>query len=156
MMNASREIVEVNDALCRMLGLAREDMLGLKPGDFVDEANREIFAFQTARIDETLHRIYDITLKSKSGEDVHTRFNATSVCDAAGNLRHSFAFITDVSELRRVESELRRSLSEQGIILENAGFGIALSGKQKFLWVNRQLEELLAMRAARCKTAPPP
>ncbi|MFA7242283.1 MAG: EAL domain-containing protein [Sulfuricellaceae bacterium] len=154
MMNAAREIVDVNDALCRMLGYTREEILGRRPGDFVDEANRKIFIFQSGLINETLHRIYDITLKSKSGEDRHARFNATSVCDAAGNLLHSFAFITDVSELRRVESELRLSLSEQEIILENAGFGIALTVKQKFVWVNRQLEELLGYARGALQSVP--
>lgn len=103
------ETVEVNESLCKMLEYSREEMLGKKPFDFTDKENAKIFKNQTSRITGSSHRHYDIVLKSKSGKDVYTRFNATTVKDKDGNTLSAFAFVTDISELKLVERSLLES-----------------------------------------------
>jgi len=106
MLNADLETVEVNDSLCDMLGYTREEMLGKKPFDFVDEENLQIFKKQTAKIPGTAHRHYDIVLKSKSGEDVYTRFNATTIKEENGSVVSAFAFVTNITGLKLAEGAL--------------------------------------------------
>lgn len=106
MLNADLETIEVNDSLCDMLGYTREEMLGKKPFDFVDEENLKIFKKQTARIPGTAHRHYDIVLKSKSGEDVYTRFNATTIKEENGSVVSAFAFVTNITGLKLAEGAL--------------------------------------------------
>lgn len=142
LLGADQRIVEVNDALCRILGYSQEELVGRHPFDFVDEDNLAAFRSQVDQIAETHHRIYHITLKAKDGGSVHTRVSATSVHDEAGKLLYSFALIADISQLRNAEDVLHQALSEQKIILENAEMGIALAGKHNFLRVNRQFEDL--------------
>jgi diguanylate cyclase (GGDEF)-like protein/PAS domain S-box-containing protein len=142
LLGADQRIVEVNEALCRILGYSQEELVGRHPSDFVDEDNLAAFSSQVAQIAETHHRIYHITLKAKDGGSVHTRLSATSVHDEAGKLLYSFALIADITQLRNAEDVLHQALSEQKIILENADMGIALAGKHKFLRVNRQFEAL--------------
>ncbi len=97
--------VEVNQALCKMLGYSQDEMLGKTPFDFVDDENRKIFIEQTSKISGTEHRSYKITLKKKNGQDLHTHFNATTIRDESGEVQGSFAFITDITEYKRTQEE---------------------------------------------------
>ncbi len=151
LLGADQRIVEVNDSLVKMLGFRYEEFIGKHPFDFVDEENLAIFRSQIALAAKTLHRVYNITLKAKDGEDVHTHLSATSVYNDAGVLLHSFAFITDVSQLRHAEDVLHQTLSEQKIILENAEMGVALAGDRKFLRCNRQFEKMFGYERGELK-----
>ncbi|TAL30453.1 MAG: PAS domain S-box protein [Spirochaetes bacterium] len=100
--------MDVNNALCEMLGYAREDILGKSPLEFVDGENREAFETQFARIPETARRSFDIILKHRSGRDVYTHFSATTVYDRNGALDGSFALITNTTERALAEMERER------------------------------------------------
>ena len=97
--------VEVNQALCNMLGYSQDEMLGKTPFDFVDDENRKIFIEQSSKISNTAHRSYEITLKKKNGQNLHTHFNATTIRDESGEVQGSFAFITDITEYKRTQEE---------------------------------------------------
>ena len=72
LLNREVKTIEVNAALCKMLGYSQDEMLGKTPFDFVDDKNRKIFIEQTSKISDTEHRSYEITLKKRNGEDLHT------------------------------------------------------------------------------------
>ncbi len=104
--------LEVNDALCGMLGYSKEEMLGKKPFDFVDEKNAEIFKKQTSRISNTIHRSYEIELIGKNGRVVSTHFRATTLIDSSGKPWAGVAFVTDLSHFKRIETELEKKTAE--------------------------------------------
>ncbi len=116
--------IEVNESLCKMLGYNRDEMLGKTPFEFVDNENRKIFIEQTSKISTTSHRSYEITLKKKNGEDLHTYFNATTIRDKSGEALGSFAFITDMTEKKRSEEAFRESEERYRMIFNNAPLGI--------------------------------
>ena len=98
----------VNDGLCGLLGYSQNEMLGKTPLEFVDEENRKIFIEQTSKIPTTEHRNYDITLKTKTGEDVETRFNATTLRNERGEAVAAFAFVTDMRARKKAEDLVRK------------------------------------------------
>ena len=98
--------LEVNDAICEILGYSRDEMLGKTAFDFADEENRTIIAKQAATREEVDHRIFEMTFKAKDGRDVRMHVNATSIRDTAGKLIGSFAFLTDMTESKRIEQQL--------------------------------------------------
>ena len=112
LINPELKTVEVNATLCKMLGYSQDEMLGKTPFDFVDDENRKIFIEQTSKISTTPHRSYEITLKKKNGVDLQTYFNATTIRDESGEVQGAFALITDITERRRTEEEIR-SLKEK-------------------------------------------
>ena len=79
LLNPEVKTIEVNQALCKMLGYSQDEMLGKAPFDLVDDENRKIFIEQTSKISSTEHRSYEITMKKKDGQDLHTYFNATTI-----------------------------------------------------------------------------
>ena len=60
------------------------------------------------KIESTLHRSYEITLKKKSGEDVFTRFNANTIIDDTGEFKGDYALVTDITALKKKTDALER------------------------------------------------
>ena len=103
---ASKYTLEVNRALCEMLGYEESEMLGRTPMEFVDDENRKIFKTQMSKIEDTDHRVYEISLKKKNGEDLHTHFNATTLRNDKNEAIAAYAFITDLSQHHKLEKAL--------------------------------------------------
>jgi len=148
MLNADLETVEVNDSLCNMLGYTREEMIGKKPFDFVDEENLKVFKKQTAKIPGTAHRHYDIVLKSKNGEDVYTRFNATTIKDENGKVVSAFAFVTNITGLKLAEGaliEAKERMEQLYRVIPSAIFTVDRDGIVNSF--NRKAEEITGYAA---------
>ena len=101
--------LEVNEALCRMLGYSREEMLGHTPFEFVDTENRNIFEVQLGRIPESRNRSYRIELTTKRGRKVPVLIHASTYCDEDGEPLFAYAFIADMSPYQEAEESLRRA-----------------------------------------------
>jgi PAS domain S-box-containing protein len=119
LINPELKTIEVNAALCKMLGYSQDEMIGKTPFDFVDDENRKIFIDQTSKISVTAHRSYEITLKKKNGEDLPAYFNATTIRGESGQVLGAFAFITDIAEKKRAEEALRKSEEQYRNIFKN-------------------------------------
>jgi PAS domain S-box-containing protein len=119
LINPELKTIEVNAALCKMLGYSQDEMMGKTPFDFVNDENRKIFIEQTSKISVTAHRSYEIALKKKNGEDLPTYFKATTIRDKSGEVLGSFAFITDITEKKQAEEALRKSEDQYRNIFKN-------------------------------------
>lgn len=105
----TKATLEVNPALCRMLGFTEDEILGKTPMDFVDEDNAKVFANQMSTISGTDHRAYDIVLKKKDGGDLYTHFEASTIRNADGTPRAAFAFVMDITAGIQAQNELRQA-----------------------------------------------
>ena len=92
---------DVNNALCKILGYSKEEIMGKTPYDFVDDENLKIFEEQISRANSDSQRAYEIYLRNKNGENIPTLFQATSMADSDGVFAGSFAFVTDISISKR-------------------------------------------------------
>jgi PAS domain S-box-containing protein len=115
LINPEHKTVEVNPSICKMLGYRPDEILGKTPFDFVDDENRKIFIDQFSKISVTAHRSYEITLKKKNGQDLQTYFNATTIRDESGEVQGSFAFISDITDIKQAEQRLKQREKELGI-----------------------------------------
>ena len=118
MLNPEVKTIEVNAALCKMLGYSQDELLGKTPFDFVDDENRKVFIEQTSKISDTEHRSYEIVLKKRNGEDLHTYFNATTIRAESGEVLGSFALITDITDRKRAEDALHASEAKYRSMME--------------------------------------
>jgi len=103
----SLRIVEVNDALCRMLGYGREELIGRHPHDFADAANRTVFEEQAASSSRSIQRSYEAVLRHRAGHEIVVAVHATSMPGTEEEVDQAFAFITDITERKRNEEQLR-------------------------------------------------
>ncbi len=103
----SLRIIEVNDAICNMLGYSREELIGQQPLNLADEENRKIFEHQSSGINRDAQRHYEVVLKHKDGHDIAVSVHETNMPNDKQETRQAFAFITDISERKQIEEQLR-------------------------------------------------
>jgi len=139
LLNSEQETIEVNQALCNMLGYSEKEMLGKTPFDFVDDENRKIFVEQTSKISTTAHRSYEVTVKKKNGEDLFAHFNASTIRDESGDVQGSFALITDITERKEAQKERDRL----AIAIEQAAESVFITDRDGTIqYVNPAFERL--------------
>ncbi|MHB8125245.1 MAG: PAS domain-containing hybrid sensor histidine kinase/response regulator [Desulfitobacteriaceae bacterium] len=141
-------ILDVNQALYKMLGYERAEMLGKSIFDFVDAENKHIFSTSIAQMTEQEHCRYEIVLQSKTGKEVHCFINATTMQDKLGKTEGFFAFVTNITERKHSEEALKdsqRQLADIINFLPDATFVIDTNGKV-ISW-NYAIEEMTGIKA---------
>ncbi|MBL8350511.1 MAG: PAS-domain containing protein [Burkholderiaceae bacterium] len=112
---------DANPAMCRMLGVDHDQLVGRSIHDFVDPANRAIFEAQAQRRAEGQAGAYEITLRRADGSAVHCFNNATPVFDSQGRKTGALGLFSDISAQKRSEQEIRRAgelLAQKSQVLE--------------------------------------
>jgi PAS domain S-box-containing protein len=112
---------DVNPAICRMLGVTREQMLGRSIYDFVDEANAEVFREHVKLRELGRSEGYEIALRRSDGSLVHCFNNATPVHDAQGHKVGALGLFSDISAQKQTEAQLRQAsdlLAQKSQVLE--------------------------------------
>lgn len=114
LIDADARTLHVNRVLADLLGHAPQEMRGRSPLEFAAPASRPVFEAEIGargqagrRHRQTGPRHYEIKLLARDGRPVHALFHATSLWDGAGYLTGSYAFVTDLTEIREREHELK-------------------------------------------------
>jgi PAS domain S-box-containing protein len=97
---------DANPAMCRMLGLSRQAMLGRNIFSFVDEENAEVFKRRVPRRAQGRAESYEITLLRADGTALHCWNNATPVFDAQGRKTGAVGMFSDIGRLKEGEAAL--------------------------------------------------
>jgi PAS domain S-box-containing protein len=113
-------MINVNNALCTMLGRSREELLAMSFGDYTHEDDREEDAASYAR--QVCGELdgYAIRKRARSadGTTIYLDVYSSSARDAAGRFRHGVRVIQDVTETARMEERLRESERHMRDLLE--------------------------------------
>ncbi|MCA1973888.1 MAG: PAS domain S-box protein, partial [Caenispirillum sp.] len=146
----SGNTIDVNEALCAILGYAREELLGRPITDFAEGPDRAILADKVAHAPTSQHRVYEVSLTRKDGSMVLTRFNATTLRDPDGTMRGSYAFIEDITAQRAFERRLAESEGMLRSITANIPGVIyqwyeRADGSRGFHWVSPRSLEILGI-----------
>ncbi len=104
--------IEVNDAMCQILGRTRSEILGHSIFDFTDEENTRIFRENIARRAKGESSSYDIELLRGDGSLVPCRVNATPLIDEQGVKVGAFAMFTNITEEKKAEEDLRAAMEK--------------------------------------------
>jgi PAS domain S-box-containing protein len=95
--------VEVNQAACRMLGYAREELVGKRITDLIHAEDESRLAAEKAVMSRPGHAVTsEWTLRKKDGHFVPVEVSANILADGRWQ-----AFVRDISERRRREDERR-------------------------------------------------
>ena len=100
---------DANPAMCRMLGVSRDQMLGHSIFDFVDAENEAIFRDQVRRRSQGLPGSYEIALRRSDGRLVHCQNNPTPLFDDRGVKIGAVGLFSDITAHKQVAAELNRA-----------------------------------------------
>jgi PAS domain S-box-containing protein len=116
LMDEGMRIVDVNEAYCRMVGYAREEILGKTPLDFAAEEYRQIlWANRDKLMGQEYRKIENVVVK-KNGRHVPVLIHGNRLRDDAGKVIGNMAFVTDMTEHKKalaLAGEVQKSLLPQ-------------------------------------------
>ena len=101
--------VDVNEALCRMLEVNRDDIVGKSPVEFAKPNQRELFENQLIRSEIGDHHSFEVVLRSRSGREIEFQVNSTALRDVDHHQSGSFAFYTDITARKAAERASREN-----------------------------------------------
>jgi sigma-B regulation protein RsbU (phosphoserine phosphatase) len=116
LMDEDLVIFEVNDAYCRMLGYAREELIGKRPIDLATDEFRHFMEGNKDRILAKEYRELEGSVVAKDGRHVPILVHGNTLRDDQGNVIGNMAFITDMTEHKKalaLAGEVQKSLLPQ-------------------------------------------
>jgi len=124
-LDAEDRISFANDAFCRMVGYAREELVGETPYDVHRESAR-LFQQQLARRRDGVESPYEIQLDRKDGRRIWVRIAPRSLRDSEGQYVGAFAVITDITALKEAEAAVQARQEYLDAIIRNSHDGIVV------------------------------
>jgi diguanylate cyclase (GGDEF)-like protein/PAS domain S-box-containing protein len=132
-------IREVNNALCTLAGISREELLGRSVFEFVDVANRPILAEQIQQREAGERRSYELELSLPGGRRLPCLINSTPTVDERGAVTGAFALISDLTGRRKHEAYMRQTVA----VFENTAEGVMITDKEgRLVLVNPAFTEI--------------
>ncbi len=121
--NENRIITFVNNRFCIILQRLREELINHHIMEFCDEDNKKIFEYQIKERLKGKKYSYELEWTRKNGTKVLTNLSPTPAIGEDDIIKGSFAIVTDITEKKEMEMQLRQSEKMQ-VIGQLAG-GIA-------------------------------
>ncbi|MCE5264318.1 MAG: PAS domain S-box protein [Deltaproteobacteria bacterium] len=112
---------EVNDAMCKILGYTRDELLAMTPSNILDEEGKALFAsrIRRAQSGEPLDEAVEYRVRTKEGRIIWSLLNTTFHWDG-GKLAGATVVAHDITERRRAEEALRESEAHFRSVLDNS------------------------------------
>jgi len=104
--DVEQRTTDANPAMCRMLGIERNALVGRTIWEFVDGANSEVFRRNVALREQGISNGYEITLRRADGLAVHCINNASPMLDAQGLYVGSLGLFSDIGTLKHAQAEV--------------------------------------------------
>jgi PAS domain S-box-containing protein len=110
--DAALVVRDVNPALCRMVDMRREDVLGRSIIDFIPQEDRPMLARQRQLRESGVMTPYDLSLKGAGGEILSVIVNSSIIAGADGKAQSIMALITNITERKKQEDLIRKQRDE--------------------------------------------
>jgi PAS domain S-box-containing protein len=111
--DAEEKLSYVNPTFAQMLGYSQEEMQGRPITDFMNEAAGRTALSQSALRRDTGHRNqYELPMLRKDGSERLMQVSASPLLNESGKFESILAVVTDLTEQRAADRELRRQVNE--------------------------------------------
>ena len=123
----------VNQRFASILDYSPSNMIGKPIVDFLNDKNKKTLRENIRRRSEGQATQYELEWTKKSGEQVPTIVSGAPFINEDGEIRGSFAVITDITEIKQSRQALEESAELMKSIFEESQIGIEIFDKDGIL-----------------------
>jgi PAS domain S-box-containing protein len=140
--------LDANKGLCRLLGYSPDELLGKRFDDFWPSDVRQFFPDELSSFMRNGGETKHLRLRRKDGKEIAVILNGRVQRDLKGNFMRAHCILTDITDQKLIEENLRRSKIFIDSVLENLPSMIFVKDAKdlRFLRFNKAGEELLGYR----------
>jgi len=117
-LDSNRYIIEVNKALLNISGYSRDDFMGHPVDNFYDKSSVD---FYSASPD---HFSFEASFRAKDDRRIPMLFSRSTLKDENAKITGFMYFLTDLTDLKATQEELKRAEQQYRSMYENAVQGI--------------------------------
>ncbi len=113
LMDEDLQIVDVNEAYCRMVGYAKKELIGKTPFDLMTDASRRYVRANRETLFRQEHRQIESDFIAKDGRRIPILAHGSTLRDDQGTIIGNVAFCTDMTEHKKaliLAGEVQKSL----------------------------------------------
>ncbi len=133
----------VNQKMADMLGYLPEEIIGKPLGHFLFSEDMVNHQEKRSHRIEGLNETYERRFRRSDGGECWAKVSATAIRSDDGRFMGSFAMLTDITESKRAEEEIRQSNAYLENILDNSPDAIAIVDKHgRIIRWNKMAEDL--------------
>lgn len=138
-------ILDVNDAYCRLIGYSRDELLTMNINDLEAVENQEETGQHIKKIMETGSDRFETRHRRKDGRVVDIDVSVNYLHNDGGRF---IVFLRDITERRRRENKLRQANTLNQTILQTIPFGMDIVDMEgNILYLSPKLEAMLGREA---------
>ncbi len=140
--------LDVNQGLCTLLGYSSDELLGKPFDDFWFPDARQLFPAEFGSFKRNGGATKHLRLRRKDGEEIAVILEGRVQRDLEGNFLRTHCILTDITDQKLIEENLRRSEVFITSVLENLPNMIFVKDAKglRFVRFNKAGEELLGYR----------
>jgi len=112
-------VLFANKHFCSLLGYSIDEVIGQNWISLFPEETHNVIFEQLKQRKKGKRGVYEITFKSDDDSKKTIQISANPIIDSNGNPRGSQAIFTDISEIRKIEDELKEKTIMNEILLDN-------------------------------------
>ncbi|HEV2036583.1 MAG TPA: PAS domain S-box protein [Candidatus Dormibacteraeota bacterium] len=116
-------ITDVNEKMCQMSGYDRTELIGSTFQEYFTDAKRAAAGVRLT-LDKGVITNYEITLRTKDGQEQLVSFNAATFTDEAGKVRGIFASARDITDQARLQKQLAEEQAYNRGLIEASRDGL--------------------------------
>jgi len=140
--------LDTNKGLCTLLGYSPDELLGKPFDDFWPSDARQFFPDELSSFIRNGGETKHLRLRRKDGKEIAVILNGRVQRDLKGNFLRAHCILTDITDQKLIEENLRRSKIFIDSVLENLPSMIFVKDAKdlRFFRFNKAGEELLGYR----------
>jgi PAS domain S-box-containing protein len=150
LMGLDRQVLEVNEAACRLLGLTKEEFVELRVDDLIhpDDVGQDAEMFQELVDGRRGSYVADKRYRHKDGHYIWARLIFSAVRGEDGKPAYLIGMVEDISEQKRIEEELQQREEEYLRQLEKRVWERTTELRQTNEQLSQEMEQRVRAEAA--------
>jgi PAS domain S-box-containing protein len=127
LMDKNLIVTDVNEALCQLIGLRRENIIGKTPLEFATQDFRQFMETNQKEISTGKYKEFEGSVVSQNGRNIPVLVHGSTLRDDQGRVIGNMAFVTNLSEQKKsltLAAEVQKSL-QPPTTLQVSGLDVA-------------------------------